>query len=125
MYLLDTHALIWFLTDSPELSVAARNTICSNTDIFVSYASLWEMSIKKSLGKLVFPYTFEQLTSVCKEESIQLLGMNYADLDIVEKLPFIHRDPFDRLLIAQAKSRNITIITRDNIIPRYDVSTLW
>ena len=125
MYLLDTHTLIWFLADSPELSATARNTICSDTDIYISYASLWEMSIKKSLGKLRFPYTFEEMASICKEESIQLLGIDYPDLDIVEKLPFIHRDPFDRLLVAQAQSRNLTIITRDTIIPKYDITVLW
>ena len=125
MYLLYTHTLIWFLADSPELSATARNTICSDTDIYISYASLWEMSIKKSLGKLRFPYTFEEMAGICKEESIQLLGIDYPDLDIVEKLPFIHRDPFDRLLVAQAQSRNLTIITRDTIIPKYDITVLW
>jgi len=125
MYLLDTHTLIWFLADSPELSTAAKNAICSDTDIYVSYASLWEMSIKKSLGKLRFPHTFEEIADMCKEESMQLLGIDYSDLDIVEKLPFIHRDPFDRLLVAQAQSRNLTIITRDTIIPKYDITVLW
>ena len=125
MYLLDTHTLIWFLADAPELSSVARNTICSDVDIYVSYASLWEMSIKKSLGKLRFPYTFKEIVDICNNESLQLLGINYLDLDIVEKLPFIHRDPFDRLLVAQAHSRNLIIITKDTIIPNYDVTTIW
>ena len=125
MYLLDTHTFIWFLADSPELSTTARNTICSDTDIYVSYASLWEMSIKKGLGKLSFPYSFKEIAHTCNEESIQLLGIDYPDLDIVERLPFIHRAPFDRLLIAQAQSRNLTIITKDSMIPRYAVKTLW
>ncbi len=125
MYLLDTHALLWFLANSPELSPLACNTICSDATIYVSYVSLWEMAIKKSLGKLRLPHGFREITQMCKDENIGLLDMNSEDLDTLESLPFIHRDPFDRLLIAQAQSRTLTIITRDTIIPKYDVKTLW
>ena len=125
MYLLDTHTLIWFLADSPELSPIACNAICSDATIYTSYVSLWEMAIKMSLGKLGLPYKFREIVQMCREENIVLLDMNSDDLDTLESLPFIHRDPFDRLLIAQAQSRNLTIITRDTIIPKYDVKTLW
>ncbi len=125
MYLLDTHTFIWFLSNSSELSSRACTAICSNTKVYISYGSLWEIAIKKSLGKLKLPYTMHDLVHISHKEYIQLLGFSAEDLDIVEKLPFIHRDPFDRLLIAQAQSRNLTIITRDTIIPQYDVKTLW
>ncbi len=125
MYLLDTHTLIWFLSDSPHLSSEACKIICSEKDIFASYISLWEMAIKKSLGKLRFQYTFQQIVQMCQYEHIHLLNISGTDLDKLENLPFIHRDPFDRLLIAQAQSKNLCIITRDRIIPQYDVKTFW
>ena len=125
MYLLDTHTLIWFLADSPELSTKARETICSNKNIFASYISLWEMAIKKNLGKLRFQYSFKEVVQMCHDEHIQLLNITSTDLDNLENLPFIHRDPFDRMLISQAQTRNLCIITRDSIIPRYDLKTLW
>ncbi|MBO6179230.1 MAG: type II toxin-antitoxin system VapC family toxin [Selenomonadaceae bacterium] len=125
MYLLDTHALIWFLSDSSELSPRTREIICSVEDVFVSYISLWEMAIKKSLGKLKLSYNFRHIIEICQEEHFQMLNINYKDLDKLEELPFFHRDPFDRLLIAQAQSRNLCIITKDRLIPQYDVNTLW
>lgn len=125
MYLLDTHTLLWFLSNSPELSPVACETICSASSIYASYASLWEISIKKSLSKLKLPYTPNEIIQMCQKEYIQLLRLDASDLAIIENLPFIHRDPFDRLLIAQAQSRNLTIITRDTIIPKYEVRTLW
>ena len=125
MYLLETHTLICFLADSPELSTKARETICSNKNIFASYISLWEMAIKKNLGKLRFQYSFKDIVQMCHHEHIQLLNITSTDLDNLENLPFIHRDPFDRMLISQAQTRNLCIITRDSIIPKYDLKTLW
>lgn len=125
MYLLDTHTLIWFLANSPELSSKACEAICSNENVFASYISLWEMAIKKSLGKLRLHYSFKEVVQMCHDEHIQLLNITGADLDNLEDLPFIHRDPFDRMLISQAQTRNLCIITRDGIIPKYDLKTLW
>ena len=125
MYLLDTHTLIWFLADSPELSANAREVICSNENIFASYISLWEMAIKKGLGKLRFQYFFKDIVQMCYDERIRLLNITSTDLDNLENLPFIHRDPFDRMLVSQAQTRNLCIITRDRTIPKYDLRTLW
>ena len=120
MYLLDTHTLIWFLADSPELSTKAREAICSNEDIFASYISLWEMAIKKSLGKLRFQYSFKEVVQMCHDEHIQLLNITGTDLDNLDNLPFIHRDPFDRMLICQAKAESMMLLTHDALIPGYE-----
>ena len=99
MYIIDTHALLWYLRNSDELSQAAHEIIDNEERIFTSVASLWEIAIKHSIGKL--------------------------HLDELENLPKIHNDPFDRLIICQARTEFLTIITSDTIIPQYDVRTLW
>ena len=125
MYLLDTHALLWFLSNNPELSSRAMKAICSNVPIYVSYASFWEISIKKSIGKLILPYTAAELIEMCRLENFECIRVHSDDLNILENLPFIHRDPFDRLLISEAISKNLTIITKDNNIKKYNVKILW
>ncbi len=126
MYLLDTHTLLWFLHDDSRLSSKARNIIMdANSITQASCISLWEITLKKNLGKLQFDYSIADIAQLCHDISIPLLGISPNELDDLAKLPFIHRDPFDRLLISQARMRNLTIITKDGIIPKYDVRTIW
>lgn len=125
MYLLDTHALLYFLFDDPRLSPSARQLIGSAAHVYLSIASLWEIAIKKNLGKLQMDYSISELAQICRAESIELLHITPQDLDELSKLPFIHRDPFDRLLIAQARAKGLTLITKDSFIPKYDVPTIW
>lgn len=101
-YLLDTHAFLWFLIDSSDLSVAAKAIIEDDQNaILLSIGSIWEMAIKKSLGKLDIPDPFDEfLSRQIVENNIKLLEASFEHVSLVAKLPVHHRDPFDRLLIA-------------------------
>jgi PIN domain nuclease of toxin-antitoxin system len=119
--LLDTHTFIWFIEGSSELSIAARKKIedVKNTS-YISVASLWEMSIKFNLGKLtVKDSPFKTLIDDINENGIQILNINFNHLIENVNLDSHHRDPFDRLIIAQAISENMNIIGRDIIFDSY------
>ena len=125
MYLIDTLALLWYLRDSEELSSRAREIIDNADEIFTSVASLWEVAIKSSIGKLDIDFSIAQIEALCIEKDIALLPIKSNHLDDLKNLEKHHNDPFDRLIISQARTENLTIITRDTIIPKYDVQTLW
>ncbi|MBR5096794.1 MAG: type II toxin-antitoxin system VapC family toxin [Treponema sp.] len=125
MYLLDTHALLWFLDKSENLSKKALSKIISDSKIYVSVATLWEIAIKRSIKKLNINKNSSQLKKICEKEHIEILPLLEKHIDLIHDLPFIHSDPFDRMLIAQAQSENLTIITKDSKIKLYDVKTLW
>jgi len=125
--LLDTHSFLWFISGSPHLSRNARTLIedVSNQP-FLSVASLWEMAIKLSLGKLSLSEPFEVLLpEQMRLNGINLLGIEMEHTALVAKLPFHHRDPFDRLLIAQAMVERIPIVSADTAFDAYDVKRLW
>ena len=118
--LLDTHVLLWWLADSPSLSSQARILISdTGNTIFVSVVTLWEIWLKESLGKLRLPADFEEKLA---EESFESLPLTAAQTRHVATLPWRHRDPFDRMLVAQALSENLTLLTADEIIVRYGAS---
>jgi PIN domain nuclease of toxin-antitoxin system len=126
-YLLDTHTFLWFLSDSVELSATAKAVIedPQNT-IYLSMASVWEMAIKASIGKLELPLpavTF--VNQQLEANDIHLLDIKTQHLGIVETLPFHHKDPFDRLIIAQSISENLSLLSADNIFRRYPVTLIW
>jgi len=125
MYLLDTHTLLWYLRDSDELSPTARRTIDNADEVFVSIASFWEIAIKQSLGKIRFDASMQELAALCREHDIQILDIRPVALERIRTLPDMHRDPFDRLLVAQALEKDLVIVTRDRIIPQYKVKTIW
>ena len=125
MYLLDTHTLLWYLRDSEELSEATRRTIDNAEEVFVSIASFWEIVIKQSQGKLRFDASMQVLEDLCRERDIRILNIRPVALERIKTLPDIHRDPFDRLLVAQALEEELVIVTRDRIIPQYEVKTIW
>ncbi len=125
MHLIDTHALLWYLRDSSELSEKAHEIIDNEEQIFTSIASLWEIAIKHSIGKLDLELSITQIEELCKQKDISILPIASKHLDELKKLPNHHNDPFDRLIICQARTENLTIITRDTIIPKYSVKTLW
>ena len=121
-YLLDTHVLIWWLANDSNLTSKAKREIANPSNlVFVSAASTWEIAIKKSIGKLKSP---DDLVQQIKEKKFKPLPINIEETLIVEKLPPHHQDPFDRILIAQAKFFNLTIITRDRKFNIYDVNLL-
>ena len=125
MYLLDTHTLLWYLRNSQELSNLARQTIDTADYVAVSIASLWEIAIKRSIGKLQIAVGPLALELLCRERDIAVLPIHSAALEKIQTLPKIHGDPFDRMIIAQALEGGLTIITRDKIIPQYPVPTIW
>ena len=126
MFLLDTNALIWTLSDPEELSNPAKDVITnSDNKLFVSIATLWEITIKQSIGKLDLEGDVLDIVEECEREGINILSIQPQHLKKIEKLPLIHRDPFDRLIISQAIYEDLTIITKDSMIPKYDVSVLW
>lgn len=120
--LLDTHALIWWLSNNPTLSAKTKKVIANpNNIVFVSAASAWEIAIKKSLGKLQAPDDLKEQVEV---QRFTPLDINIDHALTVEKLPKHHRDPFDRILIAQAMSENLIIITRDRKFTAYKIKTI-
>ena len=125
MYILDTHTLLWYLRDSDELSNTAKKIINEAEYVCTSAASLWEIAIKHSIGKLDLEFSISQIEELCSDKDIYILPIKGIHLDELDKLPKHHNDPFDRLIICQAIAENMTIITRDTIIPTYSVNTLW
>jgi PIN domain nuclease of toxin-antitoxin system len=124
-YLIDTHALIWYVGGSKKLSKEARAVIedTGNT-VYISKASLWEMAIKISLGKLEISIPFEELEEYLDENEFSILDYNFDHLNELIALPFHHSDPFDRLIISQAISEDFTIISHDNVFAGYSVRVL-
>ena len=127
-YLLDTHAILWYLFGDLRLPEKTRNLIEAN-DCYFSYASFWEISIKQSKKKLEFNHTIFEIEEKCRQTGFARLQITLSDLDAVRNLSFHenvkHNDPFDRLLISQAKNNGMTIITCDEKIPLYDIKTVW
>ena len=125
-YILDTNALIFYLYDPEQLSKAAVDIVHNeNNQIYVSIVSFWEIAIKSSIGKLEIKNSMEEIARICLKYKIELLAINPLHLDQIANLPQIHGDPFDRLIISQALTENLIIVTRDSIIPKYDVNTIW
>jgi PIN domain nuclease of toxin-antitoxin system len=125
--LLDTHSFLWFISGNPQISSSARMLIedVSNQP-FLSVASLWEMAIKMSLGKLSLGQPFETLIpQQLSLNGIALLGITISHTAVVARLPFHHRDPFDRLLVAQALTEQMSIVSGDTAFDAYAVTRLW
>jgi PIN domain nuclease of toxin-antitoxin system len=117
--LLDTHVLLWWLDDNPSLSIDAKAAISdSNNLVFISAAVIWEIRIKQALGKLKIPKNFRR---VLEDQSFEMLDITAEHAHAIGGLPPHHRDPFDRMLIAQARIEKFVIITRDNIFKKYQV----
>ena len=118
--LLDTHTLIWFLNGDKELSTKARQAIESpETTNFVSIVSLWEIAIKISLHKLDLKTSFEKIGEEISNNNFEMLSITFQDTLILSSLPFHHRDPFDRLLIAQSINNKFTLISKDQHFESY------
>lgn len=124
MYLLDTHAIIWYVSGSTELSQTAKD-IMETKRCFFSFASLWEIAIKQAKGTLQFNIDIPKLKTVLEDEEFIYLPPTEFDAEAIKALPDIHKDPFDRLLIAQAIENNLTIVTTDPKILQYNVKTIW
>ncbi len=125
--LLDTHTLLWFLLDDPRLSRKALEIIVeADGSIFVSPASLWEIAIKISLGKYALPAPFAAFwEEQFKTNDFTLLPIGISHAARIAELPFHHRDPFDRLIIAQSQVEGVQVISNDTIFDQYGVNRIW
>ena len=120
--LLDTHVLLWWLADDPMLSQTVRTAISDGKNlVFISAATAWEIAIKSVLGKLDIPSNLEAALTANRFQS---LPITIPHALAVADLPHHHNDPFDQLLIAQAKVEGLTLVTRDKQIEKYDVPIL-
>jgi len=119
-YLIDTHVFLWFVSQAKELSPTAKTLIeDGQNEIFISIASLWEISIKTALGKLIIYGNYETVIDDVNDNSIQILPINFAHTVEQNRLPFHHRDPFDRIIVSQAIVENIDFISGDVIFDGY------
>jgi len=124
--ILDTHTFLWFVNDSLELSNSAAELIESDVDLWISIASLWEISIKVNLNKLDLPDEFDRfIPHQIAINNIEILPINLQHLIALTKLPLHHRDPFDRILIAQAIAEDVPIISIDKKFDLYGVNRQW
>ncbi len=125
--LLDTHAFLWLATGDPRVDERLRGQLADpSVELLLSVASIWEMAIKKSLGKLAVQLPLQQLLNrQCEAMVVGVLDIRTAHALAVESLPFHHRDPFDRLLVAQALTEGVAIVSRDQIFDSYSVPRLW
>ncbi len=119
-YLVDTHILLWYMVGDKRIDHKIQNKIedVKNT-IFLSNVSLWEITIKLSIGKLKLKGTLAELKQYLNDKGFKILEFDFEDLETLLNLPFHHQDPFDRLIVAQAKTKNLEIITDDEQVKLY------
>ncbi len=124
--LLDTHTFLWFVLNDLLLSAAARQQIEDADSVFLSIASIWELAIKTSTGKITLTPPLEQfIPKQLKLASIDLLPIEVKHLVTVSQMPFHHRDPFDRLIIAQSIRENMAVVSVDKAFDAYGVTRVW
>jgi len=124
--LLDTHTVLWFFNHVENLSTTAYDAILDSTNgKFISIASAWELAIKISLDKLTFEGGIERFFSVADDNGFELLPIKEKHLKLLENLPLLHRDPFDRILVTSAIAERMHLMTADANIHRYDVPWIW
>lgn len=123
--LLDTHTLLWFTIGDPRINPNLRLQI-ENNDNFLSIASVWEIAIKYSIGKLTLAMSFDDFVEQqIIGNGITIKTINQQHISVIAQLPLHHRDPFDRMLIAQAIVENIPIISADKKLDAYAIQRLW
>lgn len=125
-FLLDTHAFLWLADDDPRLTPLCRSLFADVAHEFLlSAASVWEMAVKASIGKLSLSTSLDGLVRGGRERGIRSLDVSAAHALAVEHLPFHHRDPFDRLLVAQAFSEGLQLVSCDDQLDAYPVKRVW
>ena len=125
--LVDTHAFLWFVFDDPRLSDSAASVIESpSRPTLLSVASLWEIALKVNIGKLLLGMPFETfIDEGINRRDVELLAIELPHVTRSARLPLLHRDPFDRLLIAQAQSERLPVLTADERFSGYPIETIW
>ena len=124
--LLDTHAFLWFVSGDERLSRRARRAMdAGDAELVLSAAVVWEIAIKVKLGRLTLPSTVGEYVAEKLETGFQALPVEWRHAAAVEKLPFHHRDPFDRLLVAQALTEGLPLVTGDPALHSYGIRVIW
>jgi PIN domain nuclease of toxin-antitoxin system len=123
--LLDTHTLLWFLESNPQLPITTRTRIETTPIVFTSIVSLWEIAIKSNIGKLALSIPFNHLETELITQGITQLPITFSDLTTYHSLPLYHRDPFDRIIIAQAINHSLPFISRDTEFAPYPIQQIW
>lgn len=124
--LLDTNAFLYFINNDVALGKTVRNLLESDIDLLISSASLWEIAIKFSIGKLTLPDSFMNfIPSQIQQNDIEILPLSLPYLEKVSTLPFHHKDPFDRLIIAQSIIENLPIASSDSAFDTYGIERIW
>jgi PIN domain nuclease of toxin-antitoxin system len=119
--LLDTHVVLWWLADDPQLADEIKDRLDHEPDVRVSAATVWEIAIKQALGKITAP---PDLLERVRDSGFRELPIGFPHAMAAGRLPMIHRDPFDRMLVAQARCEDLTLVTRDPYCQQYDVPIL-
>lgn len=124
--LLDTHALLWFYSGDAQLSSTSKNLIKdTSNNCYVSIASIWEVTIKYKIGKLELENPLTDLFEFIKRNQISIIPIELDHLIVLSTLPPIHRDPFDRIIIAQGMTEKLMVISKDSIFKDYDLTIIW
>lgn len=124
--LLDTHAFMWFVNGDPMLGENAKKSIESKDNSnFLSVASLWEIAIKVNIGKLTLSKPYHTIKQQIEENYIEILPIAFDHTLQIVSMPIYHRDPFDRLIIAQAMAENMTVISKDANFEKYPIKIIW
>lgn len=125
-YLLDTNALIWTVFNPDRLSERAREEIETCESLCTSIVSLWEIGIKQAIGKLDIDSTVSEIEASCNSLGIEVIPLTAEHIDTMKILPMRHKDPFDRIIIAQAITNGVSLISSDQHVMEYrEVETLW
>ncbi|MFZ2806164.1 MAG: type II toxin-antitoxin system VapC family toxin [Desulfosalsimonadaceae bacterium] len=124
--IIDTHALLWLFSNDDKLSEKAGKLIKNpSNEVFVSIASFWEISIKLSLSKLVLDVPFALLFEESEKLDIKIIDIQKEHLITLKELPFIHRDPFDRMIVSQSIALNYALVSKDKILDEYKIKRIW
>jgi len=125
-YILDTHVLLWSIFDSNKLSQTAQKILLDrNLRKFISVSTMWEISIKNRIGKLPLPNGISGVFTEVEMSGFGIIGVDRECLEIFNTLPLLHRDPFDAIIIATAVAENMTIVTADENIQKYNSPWIW
>ena len=126
MYLLDTCAFLYYLEDNPKLSEKSKSIIESDNLLYLSQTTLWEIAIKKTIHKLNLGKSTYELEELCSEGGIEIIPIKNSYFETIQKLPYIHGDPFDRLIIATAVDEELQLLTDDETIVKYpNINVIW
>ncbi len=125
-YLIDTHTLLWHFNGDNQMSISAMEILKDNKQKkYTSIASVWEIAIKMSIGKLLLEFSFNEIEVKLAGSNISLLDISVEHTRKIISLPLYHRDPFDRMIIAQSITENLTVISKDKNFSLYPIKLLW